>query len=73
MFKVQLRDANDPSKVLVSTFDLPYDPHDGCEIRVRRRAGDDKHTSYRIVRHGLYEAVIGDPHASGFTLLVQPI
>lgn len=72
MYRVQFRDAADPSKVLVGTFLLPYDPPDGAEVRVRRTNKDDKHVGYRVMRH-IYEAVIDDPHESGFALLVQRI
>jgi hypothetical protein len=72
MFRVQLRDAANPDTVLVGTFTLPYDPPNGAEVRVRKRSRDDKHTGYRVVGH-IYEAVIDDPHESGFALLVKQI
>lgn len=72
MFNVQFRDAANPGKILVNTMQLPYDPPDGAEVRVRQRFNDDNHVGYRVVRH-IYEAVIDDPHQSGFALLVQRI
>lgn len=73
MPRVQFRDATNPDKVLVPTFDLPYDPQDGKEIRVRRNARDLRAIHYRVVAHSTYEAVISDPHESGFVLLVTEI
>ena len=70
MVKVQLRDATNPERVLEATFTVPFDPQDGSEIRVRDHARTDKHRAYRIIRHFVYEAVIGDPHESGVALLV---
>lgn len=70
MVRVQLRDATNPDTVLEKTFTVPFDPHDGTEIRVRDNARSTKHRAYRVVRHFVYEAVIGDPHESGIALLV---
>lgn len=70
MLKVQLRDATHPDRVLEQTFTLPFDPCDGAELRVRDNAAADKHRAYRVVRHYIYEAVIGDPTESGVALLV---
>ncbi len=71
--KVQFRDAADPRKIHVPTFDIPYDPQDGKIVRVRKHADDERHQAYRIVRHDLYEAVINDPTESGIVLMVTPV
>lgn len=74
MYRVQLRDANQPDKVLVETFNMPFDPQDGSELRVRRRARDERRvTHYRVVKHYIYEAVIDDPHEGGMALLVTEL
>ena len=73
MLKVQLRDAKNPGKVHEKTFALPFDPPDGCELRVRDHADDTRHRAYLVVRHYLYEAVINDPDESGIALLVTPV
>lgn len=72
MYRVQFRDAANPSRILVGTFNLPYDPPNGSRIRHRRRGKDTKHVEYRVIDH-IYEAVEEDAHESGFALLVQQI
>lgn len=72
MFKVQLRDANQPDKVLVGTMHLPFDPRDHKELRVRRRPNDLNHTSYRVVDH-IYEVITESPGESGIVVLVTKI
>jgi hypothetical protein len=72
MFRVQFRDAGKPDKILVNTMFLPFDPRDQKEIRLRRRAKDDKHVSYRVIDH-IYEIVEDNPGESGIVLLVSQI
>lgn len=70
MFKVQFRDAASMDVLIESMF-LPFDPRDHKELRVRRRANDTKHTTYRVVDH-IYEIVTDSPGESGIVVLVTP-
>lgn len=72
MFRVQFRDAADRSTVIADTMFLPFDPRDQKEIRLRRRANDSRHQTYRVVDH-IYEIVTDDPGESGIVILVTPV
>lgn len=72
MFRVQFRDANNRSRIVVDTMLLPFDPRLGKEVRIRRRPSDTRCDTYQVVDH-LYEVVAQSPADSGVVVYVAKI
>ena len=71
MFNVQFRDAANRDRVLVKQIFLPFDPSDQKLVRLRQRAYQAKHDTYRVVDHD-YEIVVEDPGESEIIIYLTP-
>lgn len=73
MPKVQIRDASNPEKILLTTTLLPFVPELNKPVYIRTRARDTNSKGYLITGVIQYEIVVEDPDESGIVLAGRPI
>lgn len=74
MVKVQIRDANDHSRVFVDSITLSFDPRLSPYLRLRDGRYDAKHRMFQVVPDdSVSDIVEGDPSHSTVVIYVNEI
>jgi hypothetical protein len=74
MFKVELRDATKPDRVIEKEIYLPFDPRLSALIRIKKRAWDAKDDLYQVVQgQGVAEIVTEEPDQSKIVVFLKEI
>ncbi len=73
MVTVQLRDANNPDRILAGPLSLPFEPRPDKPLYLRRRFNDRNATCYVITDVLRYEIIADEPQRSGIVYLAREV